>query len=774
MGVESHGSGAKASAASAPPAYTPVAGAPPPTGPPKQLSEKELDALNAAFSALNLPTVAQKVDENTCLAHLKLLATFHNLKEDVGYTDGLWNIFDSRANRHDDPKSEPGAVLAKLREKRWAIYVTRAVDRYEAWWNTMPSDPLTNDEMTANSPKHGDFVNSETPLKWTPEMLPPLDVLMVWHAHMLNPRDYLEDCLRAGRRELWTAGLPWKLVNAAIDTSFNYSVSEDTAAIWKAATGHEWDNASDSLEKSFKCPACSIQYNIPWTTCGQAEDSKDRSPGLVGTGYGDGEFESTCASCGTRINRDFLEVAKFVNDVKALLMKNQPMPGTILYYDTGLPERLMPSKHETAKLEQTFPNRLLQNALRSEILELIQPGSSLLPIRMETVRSMIEDVMKDQNLLKKADGVTGVSSLRPYQLSNRSRIPVRKMMAHYWGNFSPFALELGGAVHRQGIFTEKMYKIDWLHSPTARDTMQRLVVKYQRFVQIMASNSNKVAVPTLDVDLAWHTHQLSPRSYLEFTFAKTGKFIDHDDKINEDKLASAFEWTSKTYQGLFGEVYSECTCWYCESVRASHISSVGRVLGVSKNEKLVNEFHESGRANMCPPDASAHISAHNAVKYHDEDASRAITLKAMHDTQLARMEANYKKAQKRAEKKGRKLPPRDEYYYYWGYPYMMYGPWVYPIYWTPGFYYYDPGMAAAGTGHAGACAAGTCGGAAGAGACAGAAAGSCGGSGGCGAGGACSGGGSGGSGGCGGGGGGGGGCGGGGGGGGGGCGGGGS
>lgn len=128
-------------------------------------------------------------------------------------------------------------------------------------------------------------------------------------------------------------------------------------------------------------------------------------------------------------------------------------------------------------------------------------------------------------------------------------------------------------------------QIDWIHSPAARDTMKRLVVKYQRFMQIMAANALQVAVPTLDVDLAWHTHQLSPCAYLDFTYAKTQKFIDHDDKINEDKLSSAFEWTSKTYQEMFGEVYSECTCWYCETVRSSHVSSVGRVLGVSKNDK---------------------------------------------------------------------------------------------------------------------------------------------------------------------------------------------
>lgn len=126
--------------------------------------------------------------------------------------------------------------------------------------------------------------------------------------------------------------------------------------------------------------------------------------------------------------------------------------------------------------------------------------------------------------------------------------------------------------------------------------MKRLVVKYERFIQIMIDHPGQVAVPTLDVDLAWHTHQLSPRTYLDFTIARAGqpkfsvqtrdrKLIDHDDKINEDKLSSAFEWTSKTYQEMFGEVYSECTCWYCEAVRCSHVNSVGKALGVSKNEK---------------------------------------------------------------------------------------------------------------------------------------------------------------------------------------------
>ncbi|KAI8193165.1 Glycine-rich domain-containing protein 1 [Colletotrichum sp. SAR 10_65] len=100
--------------------------------------------------------------------------------------------------------------------------------------------------------------------------------------------------------------------------------------------------------------------------------------------------------------------------------------------------------------------------------------------------------------------------------------------------------------------------------------MSALLTKYTRFMTIVSlasSTKDRVAVPTVDVDLAWHTHQLSPRSYYDYTVAETAAFVDHNDKVDEDKLSTAFEWTCKTYQERFGEVYSECKCWYCEMTK---------------------------------------------------------------------------------------------------------------------------------------------------------------------------------------------------------------
>jgi hypothetical protein len=201
-------------------------------------------------------------------------------------------------------------------------------------------------------------------------------------------------------------------------------------------------------------------------------------------------------------------------------------------------------------------------SIRTTITGLTKSNSSTV-VTMDRVRKEIEAVLAERENVRVIDGK---SLTTRYSLPVDSRIAVRKMMSRYWENFSLFALDLCGAVMRQGIFVEKMCKLDWLHSPSARDTMTRLLTKYLRFMEIMRRNPKQVAVPTLDVDLAWHTHQLSPSMYYRHTVTWVGRFVDHDDKIDENTLSKQFEWTSKTYQDMYGEVYSACTCWYCEGI----------------------------------------------------------------------------------------------------------------------------------------------------------------------------------------------------------------
>jgi hypothetical protein len=278
---------------------------------------------------------------------------------------------------------------------------------------------------------------------------------------------------------------------------------------------------------------------------------------MLGTGYGDRGLSYICHKCGGTINHDLLRVAKFRKDTENLIIRDWPLGGTIIAPSTGTPVTPTAMSQKEPVL---FPNRLVAIELRVPVLELINPRSTNEPT-MNDVKNLIENAIANRLIIRKA---AAAPTMVVGRLVGAEKLAVRKMMSRYWENTSIFALELGGAVIRQSVFVEKMHDIDWLRSPAARSTMERLLTKYTRFMTIIAENPANVAVPTLDVDLAWHTHQLSPQSYFSYTVEKCRKFIDHDDKIDEDALSTSFEWTSKTYQNLFHEVYSECTCWYCE------------------------------------------------------------------------------------------------------------------------------------------------------------------------------------------------------------------
>lgn len=97
------------------------------------------------------------------------------------------------------------------------------------------------------------------------------DVVMVMHAHMLNPRAFLEDSMRANMIEYWTAGMPWQIVNNAIATDFSYRASEEAQTSWVSRTERSWANQDDSMTKLLKCPWCKVDMQVPWTTCGTPE-----------------------------------------------------------------------------------------------------------------------------------------------------------------------------------------------------------------------------------------------------------------------------------------------------------------------------------------------------------------------------------------------------------------------------------------------------------------------------------------------------------------------
>ncbi|CAK3832178.1 Hypothetical predicted protein [Lecanosticta acicola] len=688
------------------------------------------------------------------IAHLKVLECFYRLKQSVGSRDGLFGINDKVVTGHGLPQTDNiSELLANLAEKRWAIYLQRAVDRFEVWWNAVTPNARMIDRGTLErSGKAGTLLKpahmNGQAIMLDMTNIPPADVLMVWHSYMLNPRAYLEDCIRYGRMPLWHTPMPWQVVSQCINSeTFAFEATPEAQASFTSLTGLPWHNLEDVNSKRVICPSCNMQDNwAAWTTCfdyaPSTQITNEKVLGGViddmlssGRGFCDKDFRLQCRNCLERFTHERLRSGKFCNDMKKLIHDDVPLGGTCLGHE-GIPYTAFGKRDITSEVVNVVCNDLFKKGLSQTIIS--KQASSTQTVN--EIRDAVEAAMNDRAYMRK------VRSSHSYRMQRSERIGVRKIMSRYWENSSPFALDLVGAVIRQGSFVEKMHNIDWLHSPALPSTMARLIKKYQVFLQIMASTPTRMAVPTLDVDLAWHTHQLSPHEYMKFTVELTRQFIDHDDKVAETKLNDSFAWTSKTYQRMTGQPYSECTCWYCEAIRESHTSTASRLFSTT-SARAEEMLHSSSQ----DPRKSVHISAHNAIR--PRDASDPIYSRES-KARAAELEKHYLKACERAKKKGRPVPKRDDYYYSdaWGYPVYIpaYSPYVGFIPYAPMYYPVTPGCMAVGAGAIGNCCAGTCGGgvaagACGAGGCAGGAAGGCGGGGG---GGGCGGGGGGGGGGC--------------------------
>lgn len=104
--------------------------------------------ITTAFSHLDLQE-SEKPSADRCLAHLKLLEAFYQLREDISQHDGLFGIIDKVAGAGST--QEHAKLLAKIREKRWGVYVAKAAKRFETWWEVCvePDARRTSQERLA-------------------------------------------------------------------------------------------------------------------------------------------------------------------------------------------------------------------------------------------------------------------------------------------------------------------------------------------------------------------------------------------------------------------------------------------------------------------------------------------------------------------------------------------------------------------------------------------------------------------------------------------------
>ncbi|KAI0248716.1 hypothetical protein BJV78DRAFT_1276476 [Lactifluus subvellereus] len=442
--------------------------------------------------------------------HLCFLGALHDLRK--------------RVESLIDPTWSP-LISERDGEQRWSWFVNLAVERFQRWVEHL-SPPSKSNTLAR-------FVRNN---------MPPLDVWMVLHAYFLNPQSFAEDCIRVrSLKSLATlAGSLADFFLDALDTINDMILWKPHAASvsnWVTKTGLPFDPfecAAVLSHQELLCPKCKATVSVPYLT-----DSA--------TGYAQQSFSHACPSCTFEITREKLAVAKLTTDLSAHLL-HKPQASLINM------QLFLPYTLRTEFGEDT--TRAV--AIKRELLDL-KPISQFNSRKWQQNQGVGVAMAESLNW-KLSEIQKSLPNLR------NPRIAVRgaKVLGAYY-NQRPFSVDLVGAVLRQGSFVRKMHDLGW----TSRSYFEKredaaalhhAVVRYHAFLDLMSSTQHMLVVPTLDIDLVWHSHQLSGPRYQKDCKTNVGRYVDHDDKVEQFHLSDAFDATCRAWEKRYGAPYTQCGC----------------------------------------------------------------------------------------------------------------------------------------------------------------------------------------------------------------------
>ncbi|OJJ72420.1 hypothetical protein ASPBRDRAFT_175492 [Aspergillus brasiliensis CBS 101740] len=321
----------------------------------KFLSLELHDASSTQGDKIDIPTIGE------CAVHLELLEVFRNLRTQIIQSKELDRVLRLDLNRLwiSNHRRET------QRTEKWRRFVSLAVERFQVWIRAAEKQ-LERDG------------NNDTLI------LPPVDILMVWHAFLLNPSDYKEFCACYQLQRIQGAPFPWPVIHNCIDpTNWTYTLPGP---------------------------------NKQWL-----------------------QFEANIAT------DPFISLTNSSNSIQST--PDQPN-------------------------QESFPSSSPEN------------------------EALLHNVLRQVN------------------------------------------------------FIDQMHDCLWILHPDAEEILESARKRYNNFVELFRLHPGVMLVPTLDIDLVWHTHLCSAARYRVFIMERVGRFINHDDKLGKGTLDDGFERTKELYEEL--------------------------------------------------------------------------------------------------------------------------------------------------------------------------------------------------------------------------------
>ncbi|QRV98595.1 hypothetical protein RhiJN_26614 [Ceratobasidium sp. AG-Ba] len=421
------------------------------------------------------------------------------------------------------------------------------------------------------------------------EEIPPLDVLLIWHAYLLNPIQYHEDVVRMHPVLDKLPEFPLYKISSQIDLeTLEMLPTEEQFHYWQRTTGDCFglplNTTPDADTIKIPCPSCNHTNEITWVS---APDSSGKL-----RGYAQHQFLVECEDPGCRfpITWEALCTKRFAEDV-ILCLKNSgaTLAGTLMG-SSGSPDT-MKGRRLTELILGAFPDV-------KSVTELAES----LRWSMNEVSKRLYDHFEPT--------IPGSASPR----FDKSRVP--SVLAAY-SVPHPRSFNAVAAAHRLSIFTSNLHELEYSTPGMFDQDTQPLVLALDRFHGFLdvatRGSSKRPMVPTLDIDLVWHTMMLRPHAYREATLKFLGRVLPHDDMIEEGKASIEFAESADIWKERQKTFYSTCGCYKHPSPISSSSSSGLKFWKKSKMDAPQEPSQANYPPNSVNTDLATHPSDHSSV-----------------------------------------------------------------------------------------------------------------------------------------------------------------
>jgi hypothetical protein len=345
-----------------------------------------------------------------------------------------------------------------------------------------------------------------------------------------------------------------------------------------------WDNDPFSTDAPLKvqniemvCPFCNKTIILELATFTLMHTRKN--------------FRCSCPKCNVQFDADRLSAENLRQDLlKVLKSENKNWYRLATALKSDLPCRFVKgvqfevdgTERVTSDIDNDFNLILHENEIHSPRgVKIANQGTALAryvtlhPARTNDIPSWKKLFLAFQNTVRqlKAAGV--------WRQMNRRNVFARLRVAYQGLVWRDLSIDLVAAALRQRNFAQKITgkECEGIDSP---QPLLQAITRYHKFMMLLkrseglweASKRQNHLVPTLDIDLCWHTHQLHPVDYRNWCGGQLGRFINHDDTIGKNDLKDGLRDTSLAWFKAYREPYTT------DDLKKEYMTTGRKVAGV--------------------------------------------------------------------------------------------------------------------------------------------------------------------------------------------------